>query len=122
MRKIKSTYILLGIALLASIYFVMGAMSKKSLMLDEIIANFITTVFRESSYPFFTLVTELGDKMGIGIVVLLMLLWLWLKKRNYIGVVVLVFAVALGNEVSKWIKELIGRERPVFDHVERPRR
>lgn len=118
MRKIKSTYILLGIALLTSIYFVIGARSKESLFLDEILTDFATSIFQESSYPFFKLVTELGDKIGIGIVVLLMLLWFWLKKRNYIGMAVFVLAVTLGNEVSKWIKELVGRERPVFVHVE----
>ena len=45
--------------------------------------------------------------MGIGIVVLLMLIWLGFKKRDYLGMAVLVFAVALGNEVSKWTKELV---------------
>ncbi|MCQ6273407.1 phosphatase PAP2 family protein [Bacillus sp. V3B] len=118
MKKVKSIYIVFGIALLASIYFVIGVRSKKSLFLDEILADWATSIFRDSSYPFFKIVTELGDKIGIGIVALLMLFWLWFKKRDYIGMGVFVLAVALSNEVSKWIKELVGRERPLFDHVE----
>ena len=43
----------------------------------------------------------------IGIVALLVLLWMWLKKRDYIGMAVFVLAVALGNEVSKWMKDLL---------------
>ena len=54
----------------------------------------------------------------IGIVALLVLLWMWLKKRDYIGMAVFVLAIALGNEVSKWMKELVGRERPMFDQID----
>src|SRR3954470_3912351 len=118
MKRRKGTYIVFGIALLASIYFVIGVRSKKSLFLDEILADWATSIFRESSYSFFKAVTELGDKIGIGIVALLMLLWLWIKKRDYIGMSVFLLAIALSNEVSKWIKELVSRERPLFDHVE----
>lgn len=118
MRKDKGLYIGFLIALIASVYFAIGARSKEPLLLDQVLSDFVTSVFHETSYPLFTMISELGDKIGIGIVALLMLLWLWLKKRDYIGMAVFVLAVAIGNEVNKWIKELVGRERPVFDQVE----
>ncbi len=118
MRKDKGLYIGFLIALIASVYFAIGARSKEPLFLDQVLSDFVTSVFHETSYPLFTMISELGDKIGIGIVALLMLLWLWLKKRDYFGMAVFVLAVAIGNEVNKWIKELVGRERPVFDQVE----
>ena len=118
MRKAKGMFIVLGLALVTSLYFMVSARSKGPSVLDEVLADFVMSIFQEPSYPFFTMISELGDKLGIGIVALLVLLWIWLKKRDYIGMVVFVLAVGLGNEVSKWIKELVGRERPVFDQVD----
>jgi undecaprenyl-diphosphatase len=118
MRKDKGLYIGFLIALIASVYFAIGARSKEPLFLDQVLSDFVTNVFHETSHPFFTMISELGDKIGIGIVALLMLLWLWLKKRDYFGMTVFVLAVAIGNEANKWIKELVGRERQVFDQVE----
>ena len=118
MRKAKGMYIILGLSIVASLFFAAGATSKEPLFLDTILSDFVTNVFKEPSYPFFTLISELGDKLGIGIVALLVLLWMWLKKRDYIGMAVFVLAVALGNEVSKWLKELVGRERPLLDQAD----
>lgn len=118
MRKAKGMFIVLGMALVASVYFGIIARGKEPFVLDTALADTVAKIFQEPSYPFFRAISELGDKMGIGIVALLVLLWMWLKKRDYIGMAVFVLAVALGNEVSKWIKELIGRERPVFDQVD----
>ncbi|WP_394233246.1 phosphatase PAP2 family protein [Niallia oryzisoli] len=111
--KTKAGLIIFGIAILASIYFVIAVKSNGPLFLDSIVSEGVTGIFKGQTYPFFKAVTELGDKIGIGIIVLTMVLWLWIKKRDYFGMAVLVFAVALGNELNKWIKELVGRERPV---------
>src|SRR3954447_4836865 len=99
MRKDKGLYIGFLIALIASVYFAIGARSKEPLFLDQVLSDFVTSIFHETSYPLFTMISELGDKIGIGIVALLMLLWLWLKKRDYFGMAVFVLAVAIGNEV-----------------------
>src|SRR6476620_2731054 len=101
MRKTKGMFIVFGLALVASLYFVVIARSEGPSYLDKVLADFVTTIFQESSYPFFRMISELGDKLVIGIVALLVLLWMWLKKRDYIGMAVFVLAVALGNEVSK---------------------
>ena len=69
--------------------------------------------YSETSYPFFNVITELGDKIGIGIIAFMMCLWLGYKKRDYMAIVILLLAVAVGNEMSKVLKDFIGRERPV---------
>ena len=117
MRKTKGAYIIFGLALLASAYFIWGAMSKSELLLDGVVSHSVMTVFKESTYPFFCVVSELGDTMGVGIVALLVLVWLWMKRRDYFGIAIFVIAVALGNEVSKLIKELVGRERPAVSSL-----
>lgn len=86
--------------------------SKEVPFLDAVAVAWSGRLFSQSSYPFFHGIAELGDKTLIGIVVLLMALWLGLKQRDFLAIIVQVLAVALGNEVSKWLKELIARERP----------
>ena len=71
----------------------------------------------ESVIPFFIQVTEMGDKKGIGVVALLALAWLLVRKRNYVGAAVLALSVAIGNEVSKLIKDLFERPRPDLEHL-----
>ncbi|WP_338451340.1 phosphatase PAP2 family protein [Niallia oryzisoli] len=110
--NIKRGLIVFVIAIIASIYFVIVARSNEPTLLDQALSDSITEIFPEQTYSFFEVVTELGDKIGIGIVALIMLLLLSVKMRDYFGIGVLVFAVALGNEASKLIKELVGRERP----------
>ncbi|WP_052353805.1 phosphatase PAP2 family protein [Neobacillus jeddahensis] len=67
--------------------------------------------------PFFILITEMGDKIGIGIVALLMLAWLLIRRRNYLGAAVLALSIALGNEVSNLLKDLFVRPRPELEHL-----
>lgn len=62
---------------------------------------------------FFETIGELGSTLGIGIISILFLIFLWWKRRDYLGMSVFVFAVALGNEINKWIKEMVGRPRPL---------
>ncbi len=113
MSKFKWMILLLTIAFASTIFLVMGVRNSESLALDGALNHIVLSVFSEDSYSFFRVITELGDKIGIGIVVLMVTLWLGFKKRDFVGIIVLVLAVALGNEASKWLKEVIGRERPV---------
>ncbi|MBB6443478.1 undecaprenyl-diphosphatase [Bacillus benzoevorans] len=118
MRRSRHTYIVLGIAVLLSIFFIVMAGSKEPLLFDRAAAYWSERVFSESSYSFFNVIAELGDKIAIGIIVLLMIVWFAVKRRDFLGMAVLVLAVALGNEVSKWIKELVARERPASGVME----
>lgn len=104
--------ILLGISMLISVFFILGAKKGDPFLGDEYLSQLISSLFSESSYPFFQVISEFGDKLGIGIVSLVMLVWLWSFKKDYSGIAVLVLAAILGNEMNKWIKTLIGRERP----------
>lgn len=99
--------------MLASMLLIIAARSNEALSVDRVLSKFVIGIFKEQTYPFFEAVAELGDTVGVIIVVLIMMLILWAKKRDYVGMLVLFIGVALGNEVNKWIKELVGRERPL---------
>lgn len=109
----KKWMIILGLSLLMSIFFIIGARKGEPFFGDEVFAKLVTNLFSESTYPFFEGISQLGDKAGIGIVALTMLIWLWGLRKDYAGIAVLFLAVIFGNEVNKWLKEVIGRERPL---------
>ncbi len=117
MKRSKNTYIVLGVAILLSLFFIVMAGGKEPLLLDRAASEWASRIVPKSSYSFFNVLAELGDKAFIGIFVLLMIIWFAIKKRDFLGIAVLVLAVALGNEVSKWIKELVARERPAIGAI-----
>jgi len=63
MRKAKGMFIVLGLALVASLYFVVSARSKEPSVLDEVLADFVMNIFQEPSYPFFTMISDPVSKM-----------------------------------------------------------
>ena len=113
MSKTKWMTILGVIALVSTIFLVLGVKNGEELFIDEVLESIVLALFPESSHSFFEVVTVLGDTLGIAIVAILMVVWLWLKDRDYPGMVILLVSVGLGNEINKWIKDLVGRERPV---------
>jgi undecaprenyl-diphosphatase len=113
MSKTKWMTILGVIALVSTIYLVISAGSGEELFIDEVLNSLVLAVFSESTHSFFGGITELGDTIGIAIVALITLILLWLMKRDYAGMVILLLSVGVGNEINKWVKDLVGRERPV---------
>lgn len=116
-RKSNITFLFVIIAVLLSIYFWIAVKSDNPLSLDHYVTNFAKKVFAEFSYPFFALMDRIGSKLGIGIVSLLFILWLWVKRRDYLAMAALVFAVTFGNELNNWLKKLAGRPRPDLEHM-----
>ncbi|WHZ04467.1 phosphatase PAP2 family protein [Neobacillus sp. YX16] len=112
----RSTYLILGFAILIAIYISIKIAAKQTFWLDDKLADLFTYV-PDTFNPFFILLTELGDKKGIGIVALIVLGWLLLLKRNFLGAAAITLSVALGNEVNKLLKDLISRQRPDLDHL-----
>lgn len=116
-RKSNITFLFVIIAVLLSIYFWIAVKSNHPLSLDQYVTNFATEVFTKFSYPFFALMDRIGSKLGIGIVSFLFILWLWVKRRDYLAMAALVFAVTFGNVLNKWLKNLAGRPRPDLEHM-----
>lgn len=117
MKKRNSyTYLILGFAILIAIYISIKIAAKQTFWLDDKLADLFAYV-PDTFNPFFLLLTELGDKKGIGIVALIVLGWLLLIKRNFLGAAAITLSVALGNEVNKLLKDLISRQRPDLDHL-----
>jgi undecaprenyl-diphosphatase len=67
------------------------------------------------SHSFFVVITEFGSKTVIGIGSLLLLAYLWIFKKNYVAMAIVVLAVAGGDQLNKFIKKMVERERPAID-------
>ncbi|WP_235192196.1 phosphatase PAP2 family protein [Cytobacillus firmus] len=117
MIKSKWTYFFLAVSTSIFLYFLVAVTNGQPLDFDRYFSKLFTGLFSESTHPFFEALDHLGDKTGVGIITLAFLLLLWLKYRNYEAMAALVFAVAAGNEVNKWLKEAVGRPRPDQEHL-----
>nr|WP_263328408.1 phosphatase PAP2 family protein [Neobacillus sp. Marseille-Q6967] len=116
-RKNKGDLISVGCLLLAiivAIYISTSIVNKQIIWFDEKLA--LLANLPDSINPFFLFITELGDKLGIGIVAVIVLIWL-LIKRNFLGAAILALSVAIGNELNKFLKVMFARERPDLDHL-----
>lgn len=116
-HKSKWAYFFLAVSAIVFLYFLVAVMNGQPLGFDRYFSKFFPGLFGESAHPIFEVLDKMGSKIGVGIITLAFLLLLWLKYRNYEGMTVLVFAVAAGNEVNKWVKEAVGRPRPKQEHL-----
>ncbi len=112
----KGKYILFILAFIIAIYTSWKVAAKGTFWLDAKLADLFTYV-PDTINPFFILVTELGDKKGIGIVALFVLVWLLVIKRHFLGAAAITLSTALGNEVNKLLKDWIARPRPELEHL-----
>jgi membrane-associated phospholipid phosphatase len=115
--KNKGIYILLlFLSIIIAIYTSIKVAAKETFWLDGKLAD-LSTYVPDSLNPFFVLLTELGDKKGIGIVALIVLVWLLLVKRHFLGAAAIALSTALGNEINKLLKDFIARPRPELEHL-----
>ncbi|WP_251025819.1 phosphatase PAP2 family protein [Bacillus sp. ISL-47] len=117
MRRSKWAYFFLAASAAIFLYFLYAVQSGEILSFDRYLSSFFTGIFTEGSYPYFEFMDSLGNKVGVGIVTLFFIVWLWVKHRDYAAMAALVFAVAIGNEANKWLKDAIGRPRPDEEHL-----
>ncbi|WP_419888757.1 phosphatase PAP2 family protein [Neobacillus niacini] len=109
------SYIFLFLAVIIAIFISIKVAAKETFWIDTKLADLFADV-PDTLHPFFLLVTELGDKKGIGIVALIVLVWLLLRKRHFLGAAALSLSTGLGNEVNKLLKDWIARPRPELEH------
>lgn len=110
------SYLFIIFAVLGSVYTCIKVAMSSHFWIDEKVVGLFSHV-PKSVIPFFIQVTEMGDKKGIGVAAILALAWLLLKKRNYLGAAALALSVAIGNEVSKLLKDFFERPRPDLEHL-----
>lgn len=115
-NKQRLSYLFLIISIILATYTSIKVVAKQTFWVDPNLADLLAKV-PDSLNSFFLLLTELGDKKGIGIVAIIVLGWLLLIKRNLLAAAALSLSVALANEVNKLLKGLIGRERPDLEHL-----
>lgn len=115
--KSKLTYVLIVFSAIIFLYFYFPVKAGETLQFDSSVAEFITAIFKESSYSFFKLFNVIGSTKGIGVISLIVIAFLWTKNRDYTGMAVFVFAMAFGNLLNKWVKDYVGRPRPAAEHL-----
>lgn len=118
LRKSRIAFVLAFISFVIALIFIPGASKGEPLPFDVLNQTWIDRIFGESAATFFGVITHLGSATGIGAVAIIFLIWLWWKKRNYSGMAMVVFAIALGNEANKLLKEVVGRPRPISENAE----
>lgn len=117
MLKSKWTYFFLAVSASIFLCFLVAVTNGQPLNFDRYLSKFFTGLFSKSTHPFFEAMDNMGSKIGVGIITLVFLALLWIKYRNYEAMAALVFGVAAGNEVNKWLKVAVGRPRPDQEHL-----
>jgi len=112
----KLSFIMFCLSIVVSVLTIMEVRKDKPLWLDEKITALFSNV-PEAFHPFFIQLTAMGDKKGIGLVALLVLAYLLIRKKDFTGMGAFALAIALGNELSKWIKDTVARPRPELEHL-----
>ncbi|MEH7436318.1 phosphatase PAP2 family protein [Neobacillus drentensis] len=114
--KVNYSFIFMGMVIVFALFTTIKVATHSIFWMDDKIAGLFSHV-PHSVIPFFIQLTEMGDKKGIGVVAILMLIWLLVKKRNYLGAAVFALSIALGNEISKLLKDYFARPRPDLEHL-----
>ena len=112
----NKSFVFLIFAILIALYTSIKVAIHSTFGMDDYAAGLFAHVPRTAA-PFFIQVSELGDKIGIGIVALFMLAWLLLKRRDFAGGAMLALSIALANELYKILKDWFVRPRPDLEHL-----
>ncbi|MBY0121119.1 phosphatase PAP2 family protein [Bacillus sp. S/N-304-OC-R1] len=115
--KSKITYFLIIIAIIIFLYFFFPVKAGETLQFDRVITDYITSIFKESSYSFFKLFNIIGSTKGIGVISLIVIAFLWKRNRDYMGIAIFAFAMAFGDLLNIWVKNYVGRPRPSEEHL-----
>ncbi len=117
--SLKKNYIALGIwttfVLIYTITFLAQLSSGKEILIDKWIGGALTTISGEVPIFFFTVFTDIGSKWGIIAILLVSILFIWWKYRDYLGIGLLILSAAGGDQLNKWMKNMVARERPLMD-------
>ncbi|CEG29628.1 phosphatase PAP2 family protein [Bacillus sp. B-jedd] len=118
MHFAKRKAVLIGIAfsILIILMLLPGVLQDRHLLIDTAGKSLLAPV-PDGLDPLFISITHLGDRKGVGITALIVLMWLLFKRRDFFAMGIFAMGVALGNELNKLLKELIGRERPDLEHL-----
>lgn len=96
------------VTLIASAILFLNLSHNEMIEFDKNIANVL------SSNAFLEVFRNLGERIFIIIVALILMLFLAIFRRNYRGMMFVLFAVGGGNLLNQALKEWVQRERPDF--------
>ncbi|MBD8067712.1 phosphatase PAP2 family protein [Bacillus sp. PS06] len=96
-------------------FFLVQLKNGDVISVDEVVRNLLSGISIEFVITIFTLLTDLGSKWGVIAVLIGMLVFMWWKYRDYLAMVTIVVVAAGGDQLNKFLKGLIARERPLLD-------
>ncbi|KIL45608.1 phosphatase PAP2 family protein [Jeotgalibacillus soli] len=64
-------------------------------------------------FAFITVFEFFGSELFLGAAGIMTILFLWFRRKNYLGMVIVLAALAGGNVLNKGIKQWIERDRPL---------
>lgn len=113
--RVPATAILVPASFMLAALTIWQVRSGTELALDKAVTGFAASISNPATLKLAVFFTELGSKWGIGGLFLISLLALWWRKKDYLGMLILVLGVIGGDQFNKFCKEVIARERPMIN-------
>ncbi len=102
-------------ALALLILFMQQVTSGTEVFGDAAIENFVSGFTNSSTIFFFTFITNFVTTGSVITLLVISLVLIWWKSRDYAAMIVLAVGTYLSDEINKWLKITVGRERPSID-------
>lgn len=82
---------------------------------DSVIGAIVEGMTNSVTVVIFTFFTELVTTWGIIALLVISLALIWWKSKDYVAMIVLAVGTYSSDELNKWLKVTVGRERPLID-------
>lgn len=103
--------------LLAYIYFSIAISSGKAIQFDDKISAELGRIMENSNELLLGLLSAVGSTSGFVIIALVVILWLGLRKKDFIAISVMIFALLSGYLLNSILKGWHNRPRPASEHL-----
>lgn len=104
---------LVCIMLVSLFLYILDGINQGSLNnFDHTLQQYLTIGENSIWHSVFFVITKLGSKITLIPGSILLITWLWIRNKDYPGIIMFLIGVAGGDQLNKWIKALVERERP----------
>ncbi|SEN12366.1 undecaprenyl-diphosphatase [Mesobacillus persicus] len=105
------------LGLLTYIYFAIAISSGNTIQFDEKISVGLGRILANSQDLLLGVFSAVGATEGFVIIAMVVILWLGLRKKDFLALGVLIFALLSGYLLNTVLKNWHGRPRPASDHL-----
>ncbi|WP_169891213.1 phosphatase PAP2 family protein [Litchfieldia alkalitelluris] len=114
----KLFFIIIGLTVFVAgytMFFLNELNSGEVIFVDKTIGALLSDIEINLVISFFTIFTDLGSKWGVISVLVISLFIIWWRYRDYLAMGILVIAAGGGDQLNKWLKAMVARDRPIID-------